>query len=316
MTRKTLVNWKNFKKGHIIFFIMSEFNFGSSKLIFNFKGVEPEKYSIIPRVNLKINVHYSFGSGPARYNINLFFTKSELKIKSGNKSYYYVGSGIFLPSIIELKPNSSNYFYILIDLDHFKLVQIEKLRGGGDIFAYVDFSFILEEKREKPVKYFGDTYFDFKISKSDWVEIFLSLFKFREVFLIEIPRIERPDFIDIIDNLNEAWKEYSMGSYDNVLVKCRKAMEGLSNIVKKYGFRKEITDEKGEKKTVPAWEKALAHRELGKIIAVLVQKNFGFLSPAAHYGKATNREDAELALMLTHGLINYISKKLPFQKGS
>ena len=79
--------------------------------------------------------------------------------------------------------------------------------------------------------------------------------------------------------------------------------------MKEKGFVKEI-EEKGEKKIVPDWEKALAHKEMGNIIEVFVQKLFGFLAPGAHYGKSINREDAELAIMCTHAIINFIARKI------
>ena len=100
-----------------------------------------------------------------------------------------------------------------------------------------------------------------------------------------------------------------MGEYDKVLTECRKAMEGLTTIIKNKGFQKEI-EEEGKKKIVPEWEKALGHKEMGNIIEAFVQKLFGFLAPGSHYGKSINREDAELAIMLTHGIVNFISKKV------
>ncbi len=63
-------------------------------------------------------------------------------------------------------------------------------------------------------------------------------------------------------------------------------------------------EEEGKRRTVPDWEKALGN------IEALMQKLFGFLAPGSHYGKPINREDAELAIMSTHALINFVAKKL------
>jgi hypothetical protein len=101
-----------------------------------------------------------------------------------------------------------------------------------------------------------------------------------------------------------------MGEYDKVLTECRKAMEALTNVVKGKGFQREVVDEKG-KRTLPDWEKALGHKNVGEIIEVFVQKLFGFLALGSHYGKSINKEDAELAIMSTHALANYIARKLP-----
>jgi hypothetical protein len=145
--------------------------------------------------------------------------------------------------------------------------------------------------------------------KAIWVETILPQLKYKEVSLIEFPKIEKPEFGDVAARINEAWKQYSMGEYDKVLTECRKAMEALITVVKNRGFQKEITDEKG-KRIVPDWEKALGHKEVGDIVEAFVQKLFGFLAPGSHYGKSINKEDAELATMTTHALVNYVAKKL------
>ena len=100
-----------------------------------------------------------------------------------------------------------------------------------------------------------------------------------------------------------------MGEYDKVLIECRKAIEALSSIVKNKGFEREI-DEDGKKKVVPDWRKVLGHKDTGSIIEAFVQKLYGFLSPGSHYGKSINKEYAELAIMTTHALVNYVTKKV------
>jgi len=61
---------------------------------------------------------------------------------------------------------------------------------------------------------------------------------------------------------------------------------------------------------VPDWEKVVGHRGVGNILEVLTSKLFGFIAPGPHYGKLINREDVELAIMFTHGLTNYIARKI------
>ena len=61
---------------------------------------------------------------------------------------------------------------------------------------------------------------------------------------------------------------------------------------------------------MPNWEKVLGNKEIGNIMEGFVQKLFGFLAPGSHYGKSINKEDAELAIMSTHALVNFVAKKL------
>jgi hypothetical protein len=289
---------------------MPQVSIGPSRLIFNYRSITAEFYTLIPRLRLDFDVHYALTAGQPAYNLAINFGRSELKVIARGGENLYVGMATPAQMFLMLTPNSSFSSNLYIDLDYYKLSQIEKVREGGDLRAHVDIFFIAELQQQPPVKYpeMGVS-FDLRIPKSDWVETILPQLKYKEVSLIELPKIEKPEFGDVATRINEAWKQYSMGEYDKVLTECRKAMEALITVVKNRGFQKEITDEKG-KRVVPDWEKALGHKEVGDIVEVFVQKLFGFLAPGSHYGKSINKEDAELAIMNTHALINYVTKKL------
>jgi len=100
-----------------------------------------------------------------------------------------------------------------------------------------------------------------------------------------------------------------MGEYDKVLSDCRKALEALGTKLKSQGFQKEVQDEKG-KHIVPDWERFLTNKDLGDIIGSINQKLYGFTSPGAHAGKSINREDADLSLMATYALVQFVISKL------
>lgn len=211
--------------------------------------------------------------------------------------------------ILYLRPNSSERTSFYIDLDHYRLRKIEEGRGGRDFEARVDLRFIAEViERNQPIKYPGKTSFYIRVSKSDWVESILPQLGYKDVSLIEIPRIKNPKFGDAVSKLNEAWKMYCAGEYDKVLTECRKALEALGSVVKSEGFEK--VEEKEGKSSMPDWEKALGHKDVGGIVRTFVQKLHGFTSPGSHYGKVINREDAELAILCTHALVNYVAKRL------
>ncbi len=288
---------------------IAEVPIGQSRLTFTYRRIMVEVYSLIPRLRLDFDVHYALGPGQPGYNIILSFGKSELKIitKAGENLY----AGMLVPEqpTFTLLPNSSFSTRLFADFDHYRLSQVEKIREGGDLQARIELFFIAELQQQPSVKYPATTSFNIRIPKSDWVEKILPDLKYKEVSLIEIPKIEKPEFSDTIIKINEAWKMYSMGEYDKVLAECRKALESLIAIIKNKGFSKEI-EEEGKKKTVPDWEKALGHKEMSNIMEVFVQKLFGFLSRGSHYGKPINREDAEFAIMTTHALVNFVEKKV------
>jgi len=281
-------------------------------LRFEYKHVAPEELSVVPRLNFDVEVTYIMMPRGQDYTIELNYMPSKLKIISKGGQAIYTSSLIQDSQFSSMSPNTHIIIRFYTELDHYRLAQVEKIREGGDLLILMELSFIIN------IYSFGNlatrlpssVSIDGRIPKSDWVERVLPQLKFKDVSLIEIPKIENPEFSEVVGEINDAWKQYSMGEYDKVLTGCRKAMEALGDIVKDKGFKKEATDEKGEKKTVPDWEKAVDDEKIGKIIADFVQKLFGFLAPGSHYGKSINREDAELAILNTHALANYVARKL------
>ena len=280
------------------------------KLRFTYKGAEPDTFAIIPRLRLDIDIQYIIPPGQTGHNIVLNFVRSELKIIPERKAPLYAGILIQDQPLYTIPPAISISPHFYMDLDYYRLSQIEKIREGGDLQFYIILSFIAEVQKPSPTKRSGTVRLKGRISKSDWVETFLPQLRYKDVSLIEIPKIDKPGFEDIVSRINEAWRHYFRGEYDRTLVECRKAIEGLTTLVRNLGFEREISDNE-KRKVVPDWKKALGHKKIGEIIETLVQKHYGFLSPGAHYNKSINKEDAELAIMITHGLVNFISKKLP-----
>ncbi|MFP3138124.1 MAG: hypothetical protein RXS42_07895 [Nitrososphaeria archaeon] len=282
-------------------------------LRFEYKHAAPEELSVVPRLNFDVEVTYITMPKGQEYAVELNYMPSKLKIISKEGQVIYTSSLIQDSPFPRMSPNTQTTTRFYTELDHYRLAQVEKIREGGDLQIRMELSFIIN------IYSFGNlatrlpsgVSIDGRIPKSDWVERILPQLKFKDVSLIEIPKIENPEFGEVINEINDAWKQYSMGEYDKVLTGCRKAMEALGKIVKDKGFKKEATDEKGEKKTVPDWEKAVGDEKIGKIIEDFVQKLFGFLAPGSHYGKSINREDAELAILNTHALVNYVARKLP-----
>ena len=283
----------------------------NSTLRFEYKQVTPEELSVVPRLNFEVGVTYITKTEGQHYAIELSYAPSKLKIISKGGQSIYTSFLVQDPQSLFMTLNNQTAIRFYAELDHYRLAQVEKIREGGDLQILMELSFIINMYSSGyPARQFSSVSIDGRIPKSDWVERILPRLKFKDVSLIEIPKIENPEFSEVVDEINDAWKQYSMGEYDKVLTGCRKAMEALGDIVKDKDFKKEATDGNGEKKTVPDWEKAVGDEEIGEIIAVFVKKLFGFLAPGSHHGKSINREDAELAILTTHALANYVARKL------
>jgi hypothetical protein len=281
-----------------------------SKLRFTCKGMVPDRFSIVPRLCFEVEISHIMVAGGSAPSVGLNYAPSELKVISREGQNIYTSSLVPEQPFYLLPPGSSISSRLYAELDPYRLAQVEKIREGRDLQIRLELKYIAEVQQQPPVRQPVNVPIIERIPKSDWVEIILPQMRFKEVSLLEIPRIEKPEFSEVIGKINEAWRLYSMGEYDKVLTECRKAMEALTNVVKGKGFQREVVDEKG-KRTLPDWEKALGHKDVGEIVEVFVQKLFGFLAPGSHYGKSINKEDAELAIMSTHALANYIARKLP-----
>lgn len=229
--------------------------------------------------------------------------KADIYIINDSGSSGHVGRAILEEPFIELHPGTTGRLILRLELDHYKLRQIEKLREGKNLVLRLDGKFLVEklgQPNRRAVGHLND--FQMKVPKSDWVEQNLPYMGFKDISLIELPKLTQ-EWEDITEHLNEAWRQHSMGKYDNVLTECRKALEALSGAVKKNGFT--VEDEK-----MPDWNGLLGNKKLGSLLRTINQKMHGFLALGAHTGKAINREDSDFALLVTNGIVILVTEKL------
>jgi len=198
-------------------------------------------------------------------------------------------------------------FYL--DLDHYSLGQIERIREGKDVQLTVIPRLIVEIQGQLNTRQSLQTSFGHRLPKSDWVEKILSQIGYKDAYLFEIPKLPNGQFQEVSNNLNSAWRQFMMGEYDKVLTDCRKTLEALATQVRTRGFEKDLADDKG-KRPVPDWKKFLGNEDLGDIIGNIYQKAYGFTTPGAHAGRSINREDADMSLMVTHGIVQFVVRKL------
>ena len=275
------------------------------------KGEFIEAYidaSVYPRLRLDIEV-----SSTERETVELFNMSAIAYIPRARHDTV-LGTCTTGEKLIALGPNQSRSVDFHLDLDYYRLEQIEKLREGKDLFLRMYVNFIVGKKIRDAYSFsdggfwvFRKPWSDrFRIPKVDWSEKLLKELKYKWVHLIEIPEIAppTPELGEVRGYVDDAWKKYSMGEYDDVLVDCRKAIQAIGTVLRKSGFETEETIEEGKTKKVPDWKKFLGNS--GRYVKEIVRNLHRFADPGAHPGKVLTRKEAEMTLHCTHGLISYI----------
>ncbi len=289
---------------------MVSYEFESGHIIeLRFIHIQPDLDSVVPRIKINTEVAYQTKSGisPLR-DVSISYMRADLKIKSGG-SVKFVSTFIPESPLYYISPGCPYTIPFLSALDHYTIEEIEKLGASGNLtFLFIVFGIIEHSIPSKKVLL--SISLEFEVPKSHWVENILPGIHAKDVALIEIPKLKNSKFTEAINYLNEAWKAQSMGSYDDTLTKCRKALESIDKAVKEMGFKKKETNNDGRKKVVPDWTLAFGPGDVGNIFGVIFHKEFGFTVPGAHAGKAINREDGEFALLITHALANYVVRKV------
>ena len=283
-----------------------------SELRFVHRSIGPESASIYPRLRIGFEITHNMSPVDESCIMALMNMEAEFSIVSKEGAKTYIGKASSKEAFWRIYANDQASPSFYLDLDHYGLNQIEKLREGSDLRLEANIGFLAEVPEmpgEPPARSSHSIAVSFDIPKSNWVEKILPQLKYKDVALLEIPRLKDTEFADVVKYVDAAWKYYSMGEFSQVLGECRKALETLTTKVKDTGLKKEITDA-GEKKTVPDWSKLLHNDEIGEIVGSICQKTFGFVVPGSHAGKSINREDADLALMITHAIVNFASAKL------
>jgi len=208
------------------------------------------------------------------------------------------------------KSNSESRPEFDLTLDHYTLYEIEKIRGNGDLnlLAKLTFQGYPVGQPSKMESYPIDPC-DIPIAKSKWVEKILPDLNYKNVALVEMPRLEYPRLNKAIDMLNTAWRSYSIGDIDDVLVKTRGVLTELGNQVKGAGFENEEAWDKQGKQYMekrPDWKRFLDSDSKGDIIKNITKKMFGFVSPGAHPGSILEMNHAYFALLQTFSLTHLV----------
>jgi hypothetical protein len=260
-----------------------------------YQTLNVQENSIRPRVVFSLIVTVmSQGS----YPLDIEFMPSELQLNNGS----YIGT--LMPQNYygaSIAVNNPVGYTFALDLDYYVISQLEKFREGKDLQLQMFLRFVGKGQTPQPFSNVSQTILPIRIPKSDWVEVCLPKLKFKDVLLLEFPKLDDPNFKEAVDHLNNAWKQYGFGEYDKVLEECRKTLEKAKEIVKKKDLLKE-----GEVN----WKQILQSESAGEYVSNIHANVSGFDSRGAHIGKSINREDADFALLTTHALLVLLTKKI------
>jgi len=282
--------------------------FTNSRIHVAYQSSVAESPSLHPRLLLRFEIGYTVAAGTEMLEVAVSCS-GDLRITKETGVDYFVGHLAQTEPLLVIYPGNTTGFQLALDLDHYDLRQIEKVREAKDLSLTANLRFVAEITRQPQTKRMLNCQIPFRIPKSDWVEKLLPQMEFKTVSLLEIPQLADSEFQEVTNYVNEAWKQFSMGEYERVFVDCRKALESLSAKVKSKGYEK-TNEGGGGRKEMPDWGKLLGNEDAGDILGVINQKIIGFVAPGSHAGRAISKEDADFALMTTHAFVNLVTRKL------
>jgi len=273
------------------------------------EGVDANSMSFSPQISfdLSINpIHIPSGE--------LYFLGVHAKVNvTGNRKTGYAGRAYSDRQFIQIPSTDEVHIQLNLDLNHYELEQIEKLRNGGDVNFKLELQGVAVSKSSVETL-FGEIpshpQLEYRVPKSDWTERILRELRYKKVWLLEVPELESPEELKkAVSHLNDAWKQFSMGEYKNTLVECRKALEVISTVIRESGFERTEQGENGSERPVPDWKKFFDDKDIGKHFEKIFKGTWRFITPGAHTGKSIDRRGANLALMTTHAIVYYAIRR-------
>lgn len=271
-----------------------------------YSDINVVQHSLVPCLTLSFNVSTRVR---AANGSNLTITNPRMKVyvrREGNFPNIFIGEANTETLIHSWTLYDTRTLDFVLRLDHHLLSQIERLRGNAKLSLLLRTRLVYtsdNDARPREVEFDLDI---LEIPKSKWVEEILPQLGFKNVALIELPQLEFPLLQAAIDNLNQAWKKYSMGETNDVFVRCRTVLEELGTYLRKNGFETKFKDANGNDKPIPDWDKFLNHKNKGDILGIINQKINGFVAPGAHAGSVVDIHEAYFALLQTYSMAYYV----------
>jgi hypothetical protein len=311
---------------------MADFTVDSMQLIITLGKIKPNKKYVYPSLVIPVQIRSnSLRTSPAspqddHRQIGIVFTNMLMKVsvtgKVENGENIVIGYARPEPLQSEIKGSVNNIDFILV-LDHYILSQVEKFRKCDNLYLEADLraqGYTIEkgEFHEHELNRERVT-----VHKSNWVEEILPELNYKHVTLIEVPVLESKDFVDVIAEVDEAWRQYSMGDYKQVLTHCRSALDGIATKIREAGFKmkeeeeflcqqcgqvstKSSNNKEKGKRTVPDWKAFFGDDKIAHSIKEIYRNTRAYTVPGTHFGKTFGMDEANFVLFQTYSIVKYI----------
>lgn len=171
-------------------------SFSQSTIRVNFRDVTTEQFAIYPQLIVLLEITLTIPAGQPNYNIQLSDWDGTLRIRSPDGTTHLVGYPVFKPALMTLGSGGVQSLRAIIMLDHYGLAAIERLRASGNIdFMLMEFACnaqIVGQPGSFQTPFFGQI--QMRVPKSDWVERHLQAMNYKDVMLVEMPKIDGKNF--------------------------------------------------------------------------------------------------------------------------
>jgi hypothetical protein len=229
---------------------------------------------------------------------------------------FYVGRAFPQYWNLTLPARGEGGFRVFLDLDGHLLQDIQEVRRGRDLFLLVDAHLVgIERAPDGTAKRVGSDwvydekslsngFFSFEIARSKWLDLLKEL-GYGEYYLAEmpLPRVRRARVLEqSLTHLQRAWEHLLEGRDRETLAACYDALELLakksqSAMPDKNAFRRLLSGGVEEEKV----------KRLSEAFHWCAQ--FLHLGRHEHEPRVEiEHKDGELALLLTHACLAYVSK--------
>jgi hypothetical protein len=288
--------------------------FKNKKIEFIFENLEPSYNEIFPSLIFELSVRIE--NNDDHLEIRAINVEANVSLNEGSEEFF-VG---YTKSSYLHKWRDKSRLSLKMNIDHYILSQIEKKRNGKDLSFNLGIQFYAFDEDINNIGFYNRAISYIEIPQSTWINKILSKLNYKDVVLIELPKLEFPQLSMIIEQFDETWKKYSSNNIDDTLTNCRKILEYVSTYIRKKGFKtKKEVEENGikTKKTVTDWNKFFNDDLKGDVIGTLFQKIIGFNSRGAHSSNILFQpNNAYFSLIQTHALVYYIISQLKIRESN
>lgn len=205
----------------------------------------------------------------------------------------------------------------LLELSHALLHAIEQLRKGRDVILRLDIGIVAVERvsgndltpkrvDSGQLTYAGYQYCRYEIPKSKWLDLLKAL-GYGEFHMAEIPlpQVKKVKALDAcLRHLQRAWEHFLDGRDREAMAACHDALEGIA---KQHGNANSKPDQNAFSNILAG----TAHQEKVNKIAQMLSRCADLTHLGRHEHKPPvelEHRDAELAILLTHACVAYLSR--------